>query len=664
MSRGRAVTTRLAWLLAVPAAAAQQPYVDRVLDDGPQPVLKAETELSSSSGWARSWRVDYSIARDTGANANRSQSLGAQGFLETPNHGSFSLNAALSDARNTPPGAVATRARSDFWRIDQSALPLDGGWLGFHSIGQLNTVQAPLTRGFGRVSLPGSAFEGVSAQYTRDDESQYSLSVGKPGTFTGLGVGGFETGGGRLTFAGAQHNLQALAPGWVGAVQWADGQDLQEFGGRQLSTRGLFASARWRGQAPWAAGLTPGARPIHQRPGGLELQVSALQTATRFAAAPGETDATGAWVDARWRTTWLENHAGVLYLEPGLRWGTFQAVSDLQGFYWRSEMSTRQWFLSGAVESTESVSGSRPRSSFYNVTTRYRIDTRDTLLASLALRRGVGAGESLALGFDRRSEWGQTQWRLDALRSQEENATRLTLDHSFALAEDQNLAVTLAYEKFRQSGRRGDGIIWGIVGGLRPASGVTLTANLRGSSSDLNRSLNGSVDLAWVLDANWSLIAQFSHSRGQDVTPLVIVSPIGEAIEAVTPPAFRANRVQLTLRYQDRAGQSYAPIGGRPGTGFGTVAGYVFFDGNDNGRREASEAGVADVLIRIDGRFVTRTDAQGRYEFPAVAAGAHRLEIIPDNVPLPWSPVDERAADIDVRLRATTSRDFPLRRGP
>ena len=49
------------------------------------------------------------------------------------------------------------------------------------------------------------------------------------------------------------------------------------------------------------------------------------------------------------------------------------------------------------------------------------------------------------------------------------------------------------------------------------------------------------------------------------------------------------------------------------------MSGVVFFDADDNSLREASEAGVPDVTIRLNGRFQTRSDAQGRYEFPAVA---------------------------------------------
>jgi hypothetical protein len=47
------------------------------------------------------------------------------------------------------------------------------------------------------------------------------------------------------------------------------------------------------------------------------------------------------------------------------------------------------------------------------------------------------------------------------------------------------------------------------------------------------------------------------------------------------------------------------------------------------------EAGVGGVTIVLNGRFSTRTDAQGFYSFPAVAAGTHQVEMVLDNLPLP-----------------------------
>lgn len=116
--------------------------------------------------------------------------------------------------------------------------------------------------------------------------------------------------------------------------------------------------------------------------------------------------------------------------------------------------------------------------------------------------------------------------------------------------------------------------------------------------------------------------------------------------------------LQLILRYEESAGRASAPLG----SGAGTLSGSVYFDADANGRREASEGGVAGVTFILDRRFVTRTDAQGRYEFPAVAAGEHLIEVSSDNVPLPWSPALRDPVKIRLYVRQLTTQDFAVQR--
>lgn len=71
-----------------------------------------------------------------------------------------------------------------------------------------------------------------------------------------------------------------------------------------------------------------------------------------------------------------------------------------------------------------------------------------------------------------------------------------------------------------------------------------------------------------------------------------------------------------------------------------------------------------EISVRLDGRYVTRTDAQGRFEFPLVAEGEHTIELIPDNIPLPWTARETRPQVTMVRVRATTVVDFGLVREP
>lgn len=93
-----------------------------------------------------------------------------------------------------------------------------------------------------------------------------------------------------------------------------------------------------------------------------------------------------------------------------------------------------------------------------------------------------------------------------------------------------------------------------------------------------------------------------------------------------------------------------------------SIQGTVYFDADSNGRREASEAGVPNIVVVLDRPFVTRTDAQGRYEFPCVVAGGHTLQIQPDNVPLSWNSMQREPVPVSVLVRGTTNADFALQR--
>jgi SdrD B-like domain len=108
------------------------------------------------------------------------------------------------------------------------------------------------------------------------------------------------------------------------------------------------------------------------------------------------------------------------------------------------------------------------------------------------------------------------------------------------------------------------------------------------------------------------------------------------------------------LRYTEAAGSTQAPIGGSVGSAAGSIQGVIYLDENGNGKQEASERGAAQITVLLDGRFSTETDRLGRFEFPYVAAGAHTITVVSDNLPLPWSIPDEGKQTIRVFTRDQT----------
>ncbi|WP_457281357.1 SdrD B-like domain-containing protein [Polaromonas sp. P5_D5] len=670
LGAGFATATALAQATATPAT--DQPYVDRVMEGVPDPdgALQLKSSEYNEAGWPRSWRVDYSLFKQSGGGDTTSRALGIGGFVDTPNHGALSVNANLVQQQSNAPGNQAQNSGST-WRIDQRALPLDDGWFANHNAGDINTVSTRLARGTGRVSVPATPIRGIGGQWYLNDAVDLNAAAGRTGLFSGLDAAGFQTSGGSIGSAGAQFRLptgDALGAGsrTDAAFQLIDGKNISDGAGfgNALNTRAYFAAASWEGAAPWGPGLATGYGSPSERIGGLRMQANVVRSDSTQGGV-----ATGLWLDAAWRTERWRNTAGVFRFEPNLRWGTTVLASDLQGVYWQADTSTRQWQAGYAVELSDSVSragagsGASGRSAFINVNGRYLLDSRNSVGAALSFRTITSPGQSAQLSWSRASDWGQTQWRADLANASGVRTTRLGVDQSWPVVLPATFGTSLAWERMSGNVSPTTGLIWGILGTLSPWSQWSLDGSVRGARrSDGGESVNANVGVSWQPYGGWTLSLRYTESRGQEPLPALVVSALTAATQQAIATTQTNRSIQLLLRYEDRAGTSTAPLGGLPGTGSGGLTGTVFFDADSNGRREASEGGVPGVTVILDRRYVTRTDSQGRYEFPYVAAGEHLIEVSPDNVPLPWSPVLRDPAKTVILVRQTNSLDFAVQR--
>ena len=334
--------------------------------------------------------------------------------------------------------------------------------------------------------------------------------------------------------------------------------------------------------------------------------------------------------------------------------------------YWQADTSTRQWQAGYALEFSDSVrhaGGATERSAFLSLNGRYRLDTRNALGAALSMRALTSPGEALQLTWDHTTGWGQTQWRGDFTNTASARTTRIGIDQSWPVAFPNSLNTSLAWEHTSGEPGPNTGLIWGVLGTLSPYSQWSLDAALRGARrSNGAQSLNANIGVRWQPVSSWSLALRYTQSRGQDPLSPLLVSGLTAATLAPVIPTPASQSLQLVLRFEATAGRASAPLGGAVGAGAGTLSGSVYFDADANGRREASETGVPSVTVILDRRFVTRTDAQGHYEFPAVAAGEHLIEVSPDNVPLPWSPALRDPVRIRLYVRQLTTQDFAVQR--
>jgi hypothetical protein len=643
-----------------PAAA----YVDNVLETGPQPqqTSKDEADPADSAGWARSLRLDYSLSSQHGPSPSLMRAIAFSGFIDTPAYGALSLSASLSSQQANGIALDRTGPGTAAWRVDQRGMPFNGGWLGDHSAGTISTLTPYLGRSIGRIFLPNAPIYGAAGRWYQGDAIELNAASGTPGLFTGIDVNGFSRSGGRIDSAGGQMRIDNDPQGLSrtdAALQIIQARNVVDGGlASGQDVRSTWAALAWEGPAPWSAALSgKTAEAVAYRSGGLRVQGNWMESSTA-----GGRKATGGWMDAIWRTDWLQNTAGVFYLEPELRWGNETVASDLRGAYWRAEASARRWNLGWSVEASDSISGLYGRSSFASLYGRYHLDTRNSLGLTLALRSGSGAGESVQLSWDHTSGWGQTQWRANVLRAADMRTEFAGIDHVWTLPVPVTLATSLGWDHRRAQFASSTARSWGILTSFSPTGSLHIDASLRGASGNGDASLSANLGLAWSLNSNWSMIARYTETRGQDPQLAQVVSALTAATLTPVIPVQPTRSLQLVLRYEARAGSVLAPLGGAPGTGAGGLQGTVFFDADNNGRREATEAGVPNVVIVLDRRFLTRTDAQGHYDFPWVAAGAHVLQVQADNVPLPWSPVLRDPTPVSVVVRGTTTTDFALQR--
>ena len=643
-------------------------YVDRVMDTtaADSDALQLKLDTFDESGWSRGWRIEVGTGVQRGISRTQNDSIAISGFFETPDYGIFSVNANRAGAVETIPGNVPRSNAGTTWRIDQRGLALNGGWVANHSVGNVGTTGVPLSRGLSRTTVPTTPIRGLAGQWSLADVVDINASVGEVGAFAGFDLSGFRPTGSHVASAGAQLRLnrqQAGADRTYAAVQFIDVRQSAidpQLGGRQ-NTQGIYAAVSTEGRLPWAenSGRQPSPQEPSERVGGFRLQGNFLRSNQMEGG-----QATGVWADAQWRTEKWRQTAGVFRFDPLLRWGEALLASNLQGLYWRADTATRQWQFTGTGELSNAVTHGNAASAFFSSSVRYRVDSRNTLNTTINLRRLTNPASSVNLSWNQQNAIGQTQWLSEVASFSGLRTMRFGAEQSLNLSAPSTLSASLVWEQTTGNlVAPVQGWTWGLLGSLSPASGVVLDGSLRGSQrSDGTSALDANVALSWQLGQGWSAALRYAESRGQQAPTNLLASALTTALLPPAAPSIPFRSVLLTLRYEGRAGSSSRPIGGVVGEGAGSVKGTVFFDADGNGQREASEGGVPGITVVLDRKYVTTTDAQGRYSFAYVAAKNHLIEISADNLPLPWNSLLREPVSIDVLVRTVTTQDFAVQR--
>jgi len=648
-----------------PAAKAPPPvYQDKYIDDGalaPE-IFTDETETSDPNRLARSIRVDTvaSMLSHSGSQNVNENGVLAIAQWDTLGYGAFTFEgSARSGNSGTAFGpGFAAGGTATLW---QRGLAFDRGWSADNGVGVLNSPNIGLARSQMRFYLPTWPLAGGSTEWRGPTGTQLIAGGGVPGVNGGIQVPAFQTLHGSTATVGGQWSP---LPKWTLGAQYAEASNVNlAIGsytgtGETASSRTAYMGAAWRDKAD-------------------SVQLNVLE-GTVNASSP----AWGVWLDANLASGRYLHNFGVFRLEPGLAWGNQIVSSDTQGGYYRINYQSRQLQVNAGIDEALSVSGQGTDSTFLTGDARYQYSRDLGFGGTVNVRRNRGGNASTPAipspidtgasspiawsvqgSVDHVNPWGVGRAQLNYAQDQYQDNTILTVDQTWAMPVGATFSTTASIGRIVTRSipvagilADGTGVSLAAYGSGEIASDLLLNGNLRWGTVTNGNGATGifaNVSLAWRFASQWSLLATYYQNQTSAWTPLVVGSPIAPPI-ATPVDAANDRGAFLTLRYEFNTGSRFAPLGGRPGTASGRLNGTIFLDANENGRMDAGETVVPNITVVLDGRFSTRTDANGRFDFPFVASGPHVLTVSSDNLPLQWTLPNDGRVEVEVHTRDTT----------
>jgi hypothetical protein len=617
---------------AADEAPAAPAYEDKLIEGGNlTPLDSGEGDFQyNADGRARSWRVEgFGSYLDQGGVKKHENGLVLSGRLDTLEYGAFSADATVR--------ADGTTSVFSLW---QRGLAFDGGWIANNGAGMLNTPSLDISRNQFRFYLPTFTTLGAQTEWLRNNgDLQLQASVGTPGLYDGLRVPGFSKIGGTIATVGAQLRLDRNVT--IG-LQVANANNVPsstdtENPTPKIDSRSAYAAMRVEDGTGWMQ---------------LNLLDSEINDTRHNVAV---------WFDREIRDGRYRWNYGLFQFDPNMVWGYTPINQDLRGGYVRTNYTSQQWTWSLGLDGVAPVTNEGTRGWFSTGNVRYQVDHSTGVGANLSARTGsVPYSLGGSVFVDETSRFGSTRVQVDLVDARNQlRSQNLTLDQAWPTQVGMRLSTSLSLGQETSPGSNIKRVSAAVFGGLDLTNRLSLEGNLRYSvDKDTTRTTGVYANLAmvWRIAQRWSLVATYYDNRSESAPFTSTLSPLIPVELAAVIPRDRA--FFLNVRYEDHAGTPVAPLGGAPGTGAGTLVGYVYYDANDNGRHDANEQGAGSLTVVLDGRFATRTDKDGRFEFPLLAAGPHNITIVPDNLALPYAISGDGKREVIIRTRETTSLDI------
>ncbi|MDZ4283135.1 MAG: SdrD B-like domain-containing protein [Hydrogenophaga sp.] len=617
-------------------------YVDRVIDNlAPEVLEENEAHAYDREGWPRFLRLETRLGTQPFDQTQSTRiGYGIYGLLETPNHGTLSVD-----------GTYAPRGSSGTLTLRQVAMPLGGGWLTSNELGIINTPAPDITRLPTRIYLPSAILQGVGTEFENPEQGlQLRASTGEPGRLDFLPASGFRSLPGRRTTLAGQWRINASGvdtlsrQGWTAALRHEDARGVSSLDSPQQP--GDFVNAN--------------STQLALRHEGAEHHIQGQLISTQSSHLSGARR--GFWIDSEWEEGPRRHGVGAYRLEADLTWANLPVANDIVGAYVRTTWGTRQWSAEGSVDWLDSISGRSGSGYFATSSARWRLNRDHTLGAGAALRRFNGDAWNTYGDWRFQNGWGTSGLRLEFAGGQDQVATRtLTWDQEWMVPQGWALSTSLGATAYSAARNLPAETTWN--GALSMSAPLSSKAGLRGnvntergSTGQTRHSMN--LGANWRIDTRWSVEGNYTRSSGR--------SRFNPSLDPLAPPDVLVpdsdRSFYAVLRYEFQAGSRNVPLGGKSSDGGGRIEGTVYFDANRSGTQEASETGVPNVTVFLDNRYAVRTDSQGRFEFPFVASGARTVTVRPETLPLPWNVIDEGQTRVDVRLRESVTLTLPVQR--
>ena len=601
-------------------------YVDRLIDGGNlAPIIAQDLDgPTDSSGFPRQLSVTARGTTQTNPDAAKVafRDIQINGQIDTPHYGAWSV--ALTH-RDTP--------RTLFGRVDQRAMPFANGWQLDNAWGMVTTVGERVVAGsLARYTLPTTPIFGMQSAWSNPQLGQsFALAVGERYQAGDELGSGFQRLGGRFVSASATAQLLPTLRAALSVISAAESAE-----SHPLKLRGDSAF----GSLGWNVGNT-------------------VVEANVIASRQPDGAHTGVWIGAQRVDGPFTQRVSGFRFDRDLMWGSAASVADIEGVGYRVAYRSRVVNTDASAELFRPLSEPKDWGLYSTGSARYQVSRFWGVGGNVAIRVQRGVAHTLRGYVDYANDLGQTQVQTSVERSADEGTrTLIGLDHSFAslpafTSARLTVSGSVEHQKIPLMGSL-DWLNTGAVLGYDFPGEISLDATLRSRnnlSGSLSRSLDAAANISWKFSPGWSLSASVGQSRGRFELP-----PSLDPLQPIVSPLQRASSryVFASVTYRYAAGSANAPLGGRVGGAAGSVNGVVFFDDNENGRRDANEVGAANIVVLLDGRFTTRTDAQGRFEFALVGSGEHKITVPPENLPLPWTIIVPTLS-VRVETRATSS---------